>query len=87
MKAQQWQTEYPTLATVQEAAFQTLDTWCECLPHPQTDVERCVWRRLHALRDQRAGEQVREASPEIADKMNRVRELLEKVTGVKQPRW
>lgn len=87
MKPKQWQTEYPTLAAVQEAAFQTLDTWCECLPRPQTDVERTVWRRLHQIRQERAAEELRKSSPNTADTMNQLYETLGRVTGQKMPKW
>ena len=46
-----WQTTYPSLATVSEASVETLTTWIESLPAPQTDVQRTVLRRL-ALRRQ-----------------------------------
>lgn len=82
-----WQTTYPTIATTKEANFDTLNTWIESLPAPQTAVEHAVWRRLHLMRDKRAGETVRESAPHIADKMNEIRDILQRVTGVVQQKW
>jgi Lar family restriction alleviation protein len=83
-RAMNWQTTYPTLATVMEAGFETVCTWCEKLPAPQTDVERTVMRRLHARRDVLAGEQLRAVRPDIADKLNELVDRLERL-GVKSP--
>jgi len=82
-----WQTTYPTIAATKEANFTTLNTWIENLPAPETAVEHAVWRRLHLMRDKRAGEEVRRAAPEVADKMNEIRDLLSRVTGVVQAKW
>lgn len=83
-----WQTSYPTLAQVQEAHWQTLDTWCEKLPQPQTDVERTVYRRIHKLRHERVGQEVRKSSPEFADKWNDILgRMAEVVGGPKPARW
>ena len=45
MSTLEWQRSYPTLETVMEAGLQTLCTWCDNLPPPQTDVQRTVLRR------------------------------------------
>lgn len=78
----EWQRTYPALATVMEASFETLCTWCDSLPAPQTDVERTVMRRLKARRDELMGQQVREQAPEIADKFNAIFDKLERL-GIK----
>lgn len=80
----QWQTTYPTLATVMEAGFETLCTWCDKLPPPQTDVQRTVMRRLIARRDELLGQQVREKAPHIAEKFNDIVDRMERM-GIKSP--
>jgi hypothetical protein len=79
-----WQSTYPSLATVMQAGFETLCTWCEKLPAPQTDVERTVMRRLTARRDELMGQQVRQQAPHIADKLNDIVDRLERL-GIKTP--
>lgn len=74
-----WQTTYPTLATAMAASFETLLTWSEQLPRPQTDVERTIMRRIIQRRDQFAGEQLRTHHPHIADTMNQLGDLMEKI--------
>lgn len=74
-----WQTTYPTLATAMAANFETLLTWSEQLPRPQTDVERTIMRRIIQRLDQLAGEQLRAKHPKIADTMNELGDLLEKI--------
>lgn len=76
-----WQTTYPTVATVQAANFDTVCTWCEQLPKPQTDVEQAVMRRLLKRRDELGAELLRRDHPDIADRMNRVQDLLARLTG------
>ena len=61
-----WTKTYPALATVMVASFETLCTWHDNLPAPQTDVERTVMRRLLARRDELLRQQVRERAPDIA---------------------
>jgi hypothetical protein len=78
-----WQTEYPTVAMVSGAAFNTLQSWDEKLPQAQTDVERAVRRRIKKALFERAGEEVRAKSPEIADKWNDIMERVERLTGVR----
>jgi hypothetical protein len=78
-----WQTEYPTVATVNGAAFATLQAWDDQLPQAQTDVERAVRRRIKKALFERAGEEVRAKSPEIADKWNDLMDKIERVTGVR----
>lgn len=79
-----WRTTYPCLAAVQEASFETLCTWCDHLPAPQTDVEKTVARRLRLRRDELMALQLREKAPHIADKMNDIAQLLDRL-GVKAP--
>lgn len=63
-----WQTTYPALATVMEASFETLSTWADKLPPPQTDVERTVMRRLAARRTELLASELRRQAPDLADK-------------------
>ncbi|MEY2690225.1 MAG: hypothetical protein RL375_4425 [Pseudomonadota bacterium] len=79
-----WQSTYPALATVAEAGFETLCTWCDKLPAPQTDVERTVMRRLKARRDAMLAEQLRAQAPDIADKFNDIIDRMERL-GIKSP--
>jgi hypothetical protein len=79
-----WQTTYPTLAQVNEAAFQTLDTWAEKLPPPQTDVEKTVMRRLLATRDKLCAQETRKADPALADKLKDLGQRLGKM-GIANP--
>jgi len=79
-----WQTTYPTLATVMEASFETLCTWAESLPVPTTDVERTVLRRLIARRHEMAAAQLREKAPHIADQLNDIIDRMERA-GIKSP--
>jgi hypothetical protein len=80
----EWQRTYPALATAMEASFDTLCTWCESLPAPQTDVERTVMRRLKARRDEMAGQLVREKAPHIAEKFNDILDRMARL-GIKPP--
>jgi hypothetical protein len=78
-----WRTTYPTLATVNEAAWQTLDTWARDLPPPTTDVERTIARRIRVQLGARVGDAVRQAgAPEIASAWNDIIDKLEKA-GIK----
>lgn len=76
-----WQTTYPTVATVLAANFDTVCTWCEQLPKPQTDVEHAVMRRLIKRRDELGAQKLRSEHPELADRMNSVQDLFERLTG------
>lgn len=80
----EWQRTYPALATVMQANVETLCTWCDNLPPPETDVQRTVMRRLKARRDELAATEVRNKHPEIADKFNQIADLMEKL-GIKSP--
>lgn len=71
-----WQTTYPTLATIQSASFDTLNTCCDNLPPPQTDVERTVHRRLFARRSQLADQLLRTKHPKTAEKLDAVHKAL-----------
>jgi hypothetical protein len=79
-----WQKTYPTLATVMEAGFETLCTWCDSLPAPKTDVERTVMRRLKVRRDELLSQQVRAKAPHIAEKFNDIIDRMERL-GIKSP--
>lgn len=83
----QWQTEYPTIAMVNEAAFTTLDAWDRSLPAPQTDVEHAVRRRIKKCLLERAGEELRKTEPGIADQFNDVFSRMDKLFGTKSPRF
>ena len=80
----EWQKTYPTLSTVNEAGFETLCTWCNELPAPQTDVERTVMRRLKARRDELLRQQLREKAPQLVDKFNHIVDRMERL-GIKSP--
>lgn len=84
---QPWMTEYPTLATVLAAGLQTLASWDQHLPPPQTDVQRALRRRLKQRLNELLSLELREKAPEIADKMNELYARLEKITGVRAPRF
>jgi hypothetical protein len=79
-----WTKTYPALATVMVASFETLCTWRDNLPAPQTDVERTVYRRLLARRDELLRKQVRERAPDIAAKFNDIIDKMERA-GIKSP--
>jgi hypothetical protein len=79
-----WTKTYPALATVMVASFETLCTWHDNLPAPQTDVERTVYRRLLARRDELLRKQVRERAPDIAAKFNDIIDKMERA-GIKSP--
>lgn len=80
----EWQKEYPNLATVMAASFETLGTWRENLPQPQTDVERTVLRRLTQRWEELGAVKLREQAPEIADKMNDLAAKMERL-GMGRP--
>lgn len=80
----EWQKTYPTLEAVMAASFQTLDTWRDNLPPPQTDVERTVLRRLKLRWAELLAVQVREQAPHIADKMNDLAARMERL-GLPRP--
>jgi hypothetical protein len=84
MTALLWQTTYPTLEALGLANFETLVSWEENLPLPQTDVERTIHRRLKAMIEEHLRTQLREVSPELADKMNDVIDRMEAL-GIKSP--
>ncbi len=76
-----WQTTYPTLATVMQASPQTLLTWDEQLPPPQTDVELTIRSRIRRLLDA----ELRKEAPHIADPLDKLWDVIEKATGRKRP--
>jgi hypothetical protein len=77
-----WTKTYPALATVMVASFETLCTWHDNLPAPQTDVERTVMRRPLVRRDELLRQQVRERAPDIAAKFNDIIDKMERA-GIK----
>jgi hypothetical protein len=79
-----WAQTYPPLAAVMQASVETLGTWCENLPAPQTDVERTVLRRLKARREELLRAQVREKAPHIAYKLNDIIDRMERM-GIRSP--
>lgn len=79
-----WRRTYPTLATVMEASFETVCTWCDHLPPPQTDVERTIQRRLQARRHDLMAQVVRAKAPHIAEKFNDIIDRMERL-GIKSP--
>lgn len=76
-----WQTTYPALATIMVANLDTLQTWADNLPAPQTDVERTVHRRLIARRDELGAQILRRDHPKIADTLDQLWTQVEKMTG------
>lgn len=80
----EWQKTYPNLATAMAASFETIGTWLDNLPQPQTDVERTVLKRLNARYEELGAVKVREQAPHIADKMNDLAETMERL-GMGRP--
>jgi len=80
-------TTYPTVAAVIAADFETLSGWADKLPPPQTDVERTVVRRIKARQHEMASSELRRKAPDIADTINSVSDMVEKLTGKKFPRF
>lgn len=74
-----WKTTYPTVGTVMEAGFITLDAWNENLPDPQTDVERTVRRRITSQMAKLAMAEVRERAPSVAEKIDNALDKLEEI--------
>lgn len=79
-----WKQTYPTLEAVTLASFETLVSWSDNLPPPQTDVQRTVKRRLLARRDELLAQQVREHAPQVADRFNDIIDRLGRL-GIKSP--
>jgi len=80
----EWTRTYPTLETAMEASFETLCSWADNLPAAQTDVERCVLRRIKARKEELARETIRKERPDIAAKFNEIIDTLERF-GIKSP--
>lgn len=78
-----WEETYPSVAMVSEASAQTLHTWRERLPAPQTDVEHTVRRRIEARYIDACREEVRARAPAVADKWNELMDKVDKLTGKK----
>ena len=78
-----WQTTYPTVGTVMEASFETLQTWDEHLPDPNTDVQRTVRSRIVRQMKVLAIAEMRKVNPEFADKyeatMQKAIDLLKRI--------
>lgn len=79
-----WQSTYPDLSTMMSASFETLATWRDNLPPPQTDVERTVRRRLELRYTELSRTEIRRQAPEVADKINAVIEKMKKL-GIPRP--
>jgi len=79
-----WRRTYPCLAAVMAASLDTLATWREHLPAPQTDVERTVSRRLNRRFDEVAKSELRRQAPELAAKYEDVIARLARL-GIKVP--
>jgi hypothetical protein len=77
-----WQKTYPTVETVMLANFETVCTWCDELPPPQTDVERTVRRRLEAQRKALGALELRKQAPAVADRINELIDSMERL-GIK----
>ncbi len=74
-----WETTYPTLEMVNKASAQTLMTWYDKLPHPQTDVERTIKRKIEKRVFKLIGPEVREAAPEVAEAWNKLSDQMKKM--------
>lgn len=79
-----WQTTYPTVATVMAAGFDTLHTWDEKLPAAQTDVERTVRRRIKAQMAVQAKVELRKVAPEVADQLDSALDKVLKLLGARR---
>lgn len=80
----EWQNTYPDMATAMAASFETLGTWRDNLPQPQTDVERTVLRRITKRWEELGRDKVREQAPHIADKLNDLASHMERL-GMGRP--
>lgn len=76
-----WRTTYPSLEALGLANFETLNTWCESLPKPQTDVERTVWRRLGQARHEAMRTELHRMAPDVAKSFDDVMEMARKILG------
>ena len=74
-----WQTTYPTLAMVKATSFDTLMTWDENLPSPQTDVELTIRKRIKKRLFEKAASECREKAPDVADSWN---DLMDKLKSM-----
>ncbi len=74
-----WGGEYPTVAMVARASYETLCTWEEGLPKPVTDVQRTVSRRITLRLFETGDAKLREEAPEVAAKWDELQELAKKV--------
>jgi len=77
-KINKWQTTYPTLSTVKIASFETLQTWEESLPKPQTDVEVTIMKKIKNQIFRIIAEEVKEKEPSIAEQWNNLSDELSK---------
>jgi hypothetical protein len=72
MRPIDWRTTCPTLAIVHKTSFETLNTWCQHLPSPQTDVQRTIRQHLHERRKEMAFRMLREKASDLADQFDRL---------------
>lgn len=80
-----WARFYPDLGTVMRAPLQTLVTWDQHLPAPQTDVERTIRRRMKGRICKLLADEMTRQHPELVDELSRVvgkfEESLNRVLG------
>lgn len=83
MSGRDWQTTYPSVEALNIAAFQTLQTWDERLPPPQTAVEHTVRRRIKRRLAALAEAELEKADAAFAarykDTLNGARDLFKKL--------
>jgi hypothetical protein len=82
----QWKNEYPTLAMVDEASFNTISEWITNLPKPQTDAQRTVHRHLHKVAWKFAYKEAagNPAAKEMLDKLDGLLDQLAQITGIER---
>lgn len=80
-----WMQEYPTVAAVASASFETLCVWNKHLRAPATDVERTVRRRITARMDAEWRDELAKQAPGLASQLKVLDEAFAKLFG-KVPR-
>lgn len=69
-----------------QAGFETLATWDDKLPAPQTDVERTVRRRIKAQMEALLVPELRKHDPKLAMKFEHIREEIDRMFDKWTPR-
>lgn len=69
-----WMLEYPTVATVSIASFETLAAWDTHLPEPTSDVERTVRRRISARMAVLWRGEVQRVAPDVDAALKKIEE-------------